>query len=134
LIRSRRRRALLCDGGSKPSNPSPGSGYGSLRPDGAPSAGSATVAKSERPGCSTRTRQTSRSVCFKTWKDCLWLSCRLSARGPRSPSRQAVHIVRSPLGTNPKTSRVFALFTMSKSLVSSCDQTGRTITRMVLPV
>lgn len=67
LIRSRRRRALLCGSGSS-ANPSQSSGLGSLRPDSAPSAGNAAVASPERP---RRAARSSRSVCVRLGKTVL---------------------------------------------------------------
>ena len=76
LIRSRRRQALLRDGRFKTVNPSPCPDQKSStrwRPLGRNRHG-CEVRTAQ--GCSTRARQTSRSVCFKTWKDCLWWSYR----------------------------------------------------------
>ena len=107
----------------------------SLRPDGAPSAGRATAAKSERPGAHHPQPDRPHGQCVlrlgKTVSGCP--AARSAARGLSSSRNTPVaHSVRSPLGTDPKTSRVFALFTMSICLILRSDRKNHR--RVVLPV
>ena len=122
LIRSRRRRALLCDGGSN------------RQPIPSPDRKSSTRRRPlgrKRHGCEVRTirvrpdSQPSRSVCFRLGKTvfgcptalrCLRTSPRNRRRGAHRPF---------PTRSGPKTSRVFALFTMSDQVVAAISRSDR---------
>ena len=112
--------------GSKPSNPSQSSGYGSLRPDGAPSAGSATVAKSERP-CSPEPDRPHGQCVLRLGKTVFGCPAASSARGPASPSRQRC-TSSAPHSERTQKRLVFLLSSRCQSLLSHLrDQTGRII-------
>ena len=113
LIRSRRRRALLRDGGSnRQPVPMPGSEVSTRSgPLGR------RTARFSKPRTIPKVRRSSRSVSL-TWKDCLWLSYRAcAARGQLSPRTPNAADPSVPHSGRTQNVSCFALFTMS---VSAC--------------
>ena len=127
LIRSRRRRALLCDGGSKPSNPSPSSGSEVFDPTAPPRQEAPRLRSSERPRVRPRPDRP-HGQCHLDLERLSLVVLPLALLEDRDPQAARRRTSSVPHSDRTQKRLVFcSLHDVRSRLSRSCDQTGRLI-------